>query len=88
MDDKERKYWVAFTRIPQIGRARIKLMEAHFGTLQSAWSAGLTELKAAGLDISMVSSSLAMMELSGLVRQVGGMNYIRLKESSAQYQAV
>ena len=41
-----------------------------------------------GLDIPTVSGALAMMELKGLVRQVGGMNYIRLKEASAQYQAV
>ena len=45
-------------------------------------------IRSSGLDISMVSSTLAMMELTGLVRQVGGMNYIRLKESSAEYQAV
>ena len=38
--------------------------------------------------ISTVSSVMAMMELKGLVRQVGGMNYIRLKETSAEYQAV
>ena len=50
MDDVERKYWVAFTRIPQIGRARVKLMEEHFGTLEKAWRAGLAELTAAGLD--------------------------------------
>lgn len=34
-----------------------------------------------------VSSALAMMELKGLVKQVGGMNYIRLREESAQYAA-
>ena len=63
MDDKERKYWVAFTRIPQIGRARIKLMEEHFGTLQNAWSAGLTELKAAGMD-SRTAQLVATRKLS------------------------
>ena len=29
-----------------------------------------------------------MMELKGLVKQVGGMNYIRLRETPAEYQAV
>ena len=29
------------------------------------------------MTISVVSSLLAMMELRGLVRQVGGMNYVR-----------
>lgn len=39
-----------------------------------------------GLGISVVSGALTMMELKGLVRQVGGMNYIRLREASAEYQ--
>ena len=44
------KYWVAFNRIPRIGRVRFKLIEERFGTLEQAWRAGLTELRAAGLD--------------------------------------
>jgi len=40
------------------------------------------------LDISTVSGVLAMMELKGMVKQVGGMNYMRLKESAVEYQAV
>jgi DNA processing protein len=38
-----------------------------------------------GLPIAVVSSTLAMMELKGLVRQVGGMHYIRTREASAGY---
>ena len=34
-------------------------------------------LRGSGMTISVVSSLLAMMELRGLVRQVGGMNYVR-----------
>ena len=45
-------------------------------------------IRASGLGISTVSGSLAMMELKGLVKQVGGMNYIRLRETEAEYQAV
>ena len=45
-------------------------------------------IRASGQNISTVSSVMAMMELKGLVRQVGGMNYIRLKETSAECQAV
>ena len=40
------------------------------------------------LAASTVSSALTMMELKGLIKQVGGMNYIRLKEAPAQYQTV
>ena len=45
-------------------------------------------IRASKLPISTVSGALAMMELKGLVRQVGGMNYIRIKEATAEYQAV
>lgn len=34
-------------------------------------------IRGSGMTISVVSSLLAMMELRGLVRQVGGMNYVR-----------
>ena len=45
-------------------------------------------IRSSGLPISTVSSTLAMMELKGAVKQVGGMNYIRIKEATAEYQAV
>ena len=38
------------------------------------------------LAASTVSSALTMMELRGLVRQVGGMNYVRLRETTAEYE--
>lgn len=42
--------------------------------------------RAAGLPIATVSSTLALMELKGLVRQVGGMNYVRARETRAVYR--
>ncbi|MBI2906558.1 MAG: DNA-protecting protein DprA [Chloroflexi bacterium] len=39
----------------------------------------------ASLPIATISSTLAIMELKGMVRQVGGMNYILLRESAAEY---
>jgi len=39
----------------------------------------------AGLPISQVSGALALMELKGLVRQVGGMNYVVAHEPRAGY---
>ena len=56
MDENELKHWIAFTRIPLIGPARIKLMKAHFGTLEAAWHSGLSELRAAGLDAKSAQS--------------------------------
>jgi len=40
-----------------------------------------------GLPVAAVSSALAMLELKGLVRQVGPMNFIRTREAEAAYQA-
>jgi DNA processing protein len=40
-----------------------------------------------GLPIERVSATLVMMELKGLVRQVGGMNYVAVREEQAGYEA-
>ena len=37
------------------------------------------------LPIAQVSSCLALMELKGMVRQVGGMNYVLAREGSVDY---
>jgi len=41
----------------------------------------------AGMPIEKVSATLALMELKGLIRQVGGMNYIAVREIQAKYDA-
>ena len=41
--------------------------------------------RAVDLPISQVSSTLALMELKGMVRQVGGMNYVLARESRVEY---
>ncbi len=38
------------------------------------------------LPIERVSATLVMMELKGLVRQVGGMNYIAVREMESEYK--
>jgi DNA processing protein len=40
-----------------------------------------------GMSIDKVSSTLALMELKGMVRQVGGMNYVRVREGQVEYGA-
>jgi DNA processing protein len=40
-----------------------------------------------GLPIERVSATLVMMELKGLVRQAGGMNYVAVREEAAEYRA-
>jgi DNA processing protein len=41
--------------------------------------------RAVDLPIAQVSSTLALMELKGMVRQVGGMNYVVVRESGIDY---
>lgn len=41
--------------------------------------------RAVGLPIAQVSGALALMELKGLVRQTGGMNYVLARESGVPY---
>jgi len=38
--------------------------------------------RSSGLPIAAVSSALAMLELKGKVRQVGRMNYVRIRETA------
>ena len=52
-------YWVAFSRIPSIGRARIERLETAFGSLRDAWSASASDLKDAGLDGRAAGAILA-----------------------------
>ena len=59
MDELERKYWIAFSRVPRIGRVRVAQLEGHFGSLRVAWDAPAAELRAAGLDAATASECTA-----------------------------
>lgn len=59
MDNRDTKYWVSFTRVPTVGRARFGLMEAYFGSLEEAWRASAGELAAAGLDPRSIRAVVA-----------------------------
>jgi DNA processing protein len=41
----------------------------------------------ANLPIEKISAALTMMELKGMVRQVGGMNYVAVREEQSDYTA-
>jgi DNA processing protein len=62
MDEIERKYWIAFSRIPRVGRVRVAALVEHFGTLEAAWRATPGELRAAGLDSAAVNALSAIRE--------------------------
>jgi DNA processing protein len=38
-----------------------------------------------GMPIENVTATLALMELKGMVRQVGGMNYVAVRETGDEY---
>ncbi|MDP6607180.1 MAG: DNA-processing protein DprA, partial [Dehalococcoidia bacterium] len=42
-------------------------------------------VRVSGLAASQVSATLALLELKGLVREVGAMQYVRVREESAEY---
>ena len=50
----DNRYWVALNRVPNLGTARFRLLEQHFGDLAAAWQAGEGQLAAAGLDTRSV----------------------------------
>jgi len=53
------KYWVGFTLIPGIGRARFSLIEQYFSDLEQAWNASASEFKMAGLDDRSIQAVVA-----------------------------
>lgn len=59
--------------------ALLKLLEAE--------SVHVDELRSKlDLPVEKISAALTMMELKGLVRQVGGMNYVAVREEQAEYK--
>lgn len=44
------KFWVALSRVPQLGTVRFRRLESYFGKLEHAWNASFNQLKAAGLE--------------------------------------
>ena len=63
-------------------------VEAHLYKLLSQQPMHVDEIRQqAGMPIEAVTATLAMMELKGMVRQVGGMNYVAVRESSENYDA-
>lgn len=49
-------YYLAFARVKGIGAVRVRKLQAHFGELRLAWSAGEFDLMAAGLDAKAIAA--------------------------------
>ena len=50
MPNSELKYWLAFSRLPQIGPARFKKIYTYFPTMEQAYFAPMSEWQKVGLD--------------------------------------
>ena len=59
----DNKYWVAFSLIPGIGRARFAKLQAGFGNLEDAWRASPARLKSAGLDARLTDEVVSLRAL-------------------------
>src|SRR5512136_1948171 len=44
------RYWIGFSRVMGIGPAKLRALLDHFGDLETAWRAGSSDLREAGLD--------------------------------------
>lgn len=54
--ERDLPYWIAFSRVPSVGRVRIGLLEERFGSLEAAWEASASELGASGITPAVVSA--------------------------------
>jgi DNA processing protein len=54
------QYWVAFSRIPGVGRVRFSQLTGYFGNLENAWRASHSDLRSAGLDARTIDNIVAM----------------------------
>ena len=79
MDEIERKYWIGFSRVSRIGRARVQQLEHHFGRLEHAWRASPGELKAAGLDSASVSACVGARETVDLDTEMATLDQYGVK---------
>jgi len=53
------KYWVSLHKISLLGTVRFRRLEAYFGDLASAWTAGPSDLRAAGMEARVVAEIAA-----------------------------
>ena len=78
--DSELQYWIAFSRVPTVGRVRVGLLEERFGSLEAAWQAGAGELRASGLDTSVVD---AIVETRPTIEPAGELERVRVASVTA-----
>ena len=53
------KYWVALSRVPNLGPVKFRLLEEYFGSLERAWASGPGDFNAAGLDSKTIRAIMS-----------------------------
>jgi DNA processing protein len=79
MDPDEIKYWVGFSLIPGVGRAKFSLLENYFGDLGRAWHATAYELRSAGLDAKSVETICGARPHISLDAELGKLEQYKVK---------
>lgn len=92
LDPQEVLEVLDLTMIQEYQAARVALpadaIEARLFTTLSSEPLHIDEIRArSDLPIDQVTATLALMELKGMVRQVGGMHYIAVREAREAYQS-
>lgn len=59
MEKNDIQFWLGFNRMPGLGPIRFAMLEKHFGSMETAWHAPASELRAAGLDDRTVQTIVA-----------------------------
>ncbi len=79
----DKPFWVGFNLVKGIGAVRLQALLGIIGNEPLH----VDEIQAqSGLAVEKVSAALALMEFKGMLRQVGGMNSIAVRESRGDYQ--
>jgi len=61
-----RKYWIGFNHVAGVGPARLKMLAAHFSSLEAAWNADERSLARAGLDHATVRGEAFRETVAGI----------------------
>jgi len=86
-----RKYWIGFNHVAGVGPARLKMLAAHFSSLEAAWNADERSLARAGLDQRTIASLLETrrtLDLDAIQRQLDDLGASALTLEDGDYPAL
>ena len=75
----ELKYWIAFSRIPGVGRVKLSQLREYFNTLEQAWKASGSELKQSGLDSKSADSIIHLRAKVSPDAEIDNLHHYKVK---------